>query len=285
MYLQCSNRNQSDTAEIPPPPPHILSRDSKALAKRSSKLKPSSQLRLSWASFGHPLGLSWIELAWIWSSSNFRPPTRAKFFTVWPLQPTQANSRQVVLLLLYDYAMVFKQLNGFLENWPADASFDFVTCFELAWVGSTVWLGLNGPVTRYNIARNVAHNRVSVIYTHVTTLHRFGHREKEYLINQYQFATLREESLLWNCSWHFCQIELAHTLAALRAGTLEVDARCTCSTARPSLHYQPAPGQWSEVAEETWRGGLEREGQPSPALLALSLQAPRPVSSAAMFHH
>ena len=59
------------------------------------------------------VGSSWIELAWIWSSSNFRP-TRAEFSTVWPPQPTQANSRQVVLLLLCDYAAVFRQLHGFL---------------------------------------------------------------------------------------------------------------------------------------------------------------------------
>ena len=37
----------------------------------SSKLEPSSQLRWSWVSFGYPLGLSWLELAWIRS-------------TVWP---------------------------------------------------------------------------------------------------------------------------------------------------------------------------------------------------------
>ena len=41
------------------------------------------------------VGWSWIELAWIWSSSNFRP-TRAKFSPVWPLRPTSANSCQGV---------------------------------------------------------------------------------------------------------------------------------------------------------------------------------------------
>ena len=55
------------------------------------------------------VGSSWIELAWIWSSSNFRP-TRAKFSTVWP---PQANSSQVVLLLLCDYAVVVIQVNGY----------------------------------------------------------------------------------------------------------------------------------------------------------------------------
>ena len=44
----------------------------------SSQLDPSSQLRWSLVSFGHPPGSSWIELAWIWSSSNFRS-TRARF--------------------------------------------------------------------------------------------------------------------------------------------------------------------------------------------------------------
>ena len=80
----------------------------------SGQLEPSSQLRWSWVSFGCPLGLNVLELAWIWSSSNFRP-TRAKISTVWPPQPTQACSRQVVWLLLRDYAVVFRQLNGFLQ--------------------------------------------------------------------------------------------------------------------------------------------------------------------------
>ena len=55
----------------------------------------STKLRWSWVLFGHPLGLRCLELAWIWSSSNVCP-TRAKFSSVWPPQPTQANSRQVV---------------------------------------------------------------------------------------------------------------------------------------------------------------------------------------------
>ena len=45
----------------------------------SSQLEPSqSQCRWSWVSFVHPLGLSWLELACIWPSSNCRP-TRVKF--------------------------------------------------------------------------------------------------------------------------------------------------------------------------------------------------------------
>ena len=40
------------------------------------KLEPDFQLGWSWVSFGHTLGSSWLELAWIWSSSNL--PTQAK---------------------------------------------------------------------------------------------------------------------------------------------------------------------------------------------------------------
>ena len=116
----------------------------KALAKRSSHLEPCSQLRCSWVSFGHPLGSSWIKLAWIWPNSNFRP-TWAKFSTVWPPQPT--------LTKLFCYCYVTTQ--SYSDNWmvsckqawvggtvwpPADAS--FVTWLELAWVGSTIWPGL-----------------------------------------------------------------------------------------------------------------------------------------------
>ena len=116
------------------------------VAKRSSQLKPSSPLRWRWASFGHPLGLSWTELAWIWSSSNFRP-TRAKYSTVWPHQPTQANSRQVVLLLLCTTRSYSDNLNGFLQagsTWRyrlATRRCKFWFC-NLARVGSVVWQGL-----------------------------------------------------------------------------------------------------------------------------------------------
>ena len=73
-----------------------------------AKFTTSMELGIVW------VGSSSIELAWIWSNSNFRS-TQAKFSTVCPPQPTQANSRQVVLLLLCDYAVVFRQLNGFLQ--------------------------------------------------------------------------------------------------------------------------------------------------------------------------
>ena len=47
---------------------------------------------------------TWLELAWIWPSSNFCP-TQAKFSTVWPPQPTQAKSTRSYL----DHWMVFLQ--------------------------------------------------------------------------------------------------------------------------------------------------------------------------------
>ena len=121
----------------------------------SSQLEPSSQLGLAkrmpnsidsaW------VGSSWIELAWIWSSSNFRP-TRSKFSTVLLPQPTQANSRQVVNC--YCYVTTRSYSNNWMVScklarlsgivWPpADASFDFVTWLELPWVGNTVWPGHN----------------------------------------------------------------------------------------------------------------------------------------------
>ena len=106
----------------------------------SSQLEPSSQLRWSWVSFGRPLGLSWLELAWIWSSSNFRP-TRAKFSTVWPPQPTCFVIVRWLRGRIEYFSCKLARLGGTV--WPpADASFDFVTWLELAWVGSTVWPGL-----------------------------------------------------------------------------------------------------------------------------------------------
>ena len=105
-----------------------------------AKITTSMELDIVWAT----------HLAWA-SSSNFRP-TRSKFSTVWPPQATQANSNQVALLMLRDYAVVFRQLNGFLQvgsTWryslaTRQCTFWFVTWLELTWVGSTVWPGLNG---------------------------------------------------------------------------------------------------------------------------------------------
>ena len=87
---------------------------SKVLAKQS-QLKPTRAKFTTSKELGFVSPpTSRLELAWIWSSLNFRP-TRAKFSTVWPPQPNQSNSSQVVLLLLCDYAVVFRQLNGFLQ--------------------------------------------------------------------------------------------------------------------------------------------------------------------------
>ena len=104
----------------------------------SSQLEPSFQLSWmelvivwppTWLELAR-VGSSWIELAWIWSSSNFRP-TRAKFSTVWPPQPTLAK------LFCYCYVTT----RSYSDNWmvcgkparlggivwpPADASFELV---------------------------------------------------------------------------------------------------------------------------------------------------------------
>ena len=74
--------------------------------------------------FRHPLGLSWIELAWIWSSSNFRP-TRPRFPLVGhlsQLKPTLAK------LLCYCYAVTTR---SYSDNW-------MVSC-KLARLGGIVW--------------------------------------------------------------------------------------------------------------------------------------------------
>ena len=81
----------------------------------SSQLEPSSQLRWSWRSFGHPLGLSWLELDRVGLNLiklKFSPNSSRVFHRL----ATSANSRQVVLLLLCDYAAVFRQLHGFLRS-------------------------------------------------------------------------------------------------------------------------------------------------------------------------
>ena len=111
------------------------------------------------------VGLSWIELAWIWWSSHFHP-TRAKFCTIWPPQLTQANSNQVVLLLLGDHAVVFRQLNGFLwagSTWRyrlATRRCKFWFC-NLAQVGSTVWPGLLQG--RENVLFKLGSERVNLV--------------------------------------------------------------------------------------------------------------------------
>ena len=81
----------------------------------TSQLEPSSQLRWSWVSFGHPLGLSWLELDRVGLNLikvKFSPNSSQVFHRL----ATSANSHQVVLLLLCAYAVVFRQLNGFLNG-------------------------------------------------------------------------------------------------------------------------------------------------------------------------
>ena len=106
-----------------------------------AQLEPSLQLRWSWVSFGHPLGLSWLELDRIGLNLfklKFSPNSSQVFHHL----ATSANSRQSVLLLLGDCLVVVRQSNGFLQagsTWryclcpPADAKFDLVTWLELAW--------------------------------------------------------------------------------------------------------------------------------------------------------
>ena len=74
----------------------------------SSQLEPSLQLRWSWVSFGHPLGLSWLELAWIWWSSNFRP-TR-----VFHRLATSANSSQLSPSF---FCYCYVTARSYLDNW------------------------------------------------------------------------------------------------------------------------------------------------------------------------
>ena len=114
----------------------------KALAKRSSQLKPTRAKFTTSMELGIVWPPTWLELAWIWWSSNIRA-TRARFSTVWPPQPTLAKLfcyRYVTTRSYSDDWMVSCELTRLAGIvWPpAEASFDFVTWFKLAWVGSTV---------------------------------------------------------------------------------------------------------------------------------------------------
>ena len=92
---------------------------SKALAKRSSQLTPtrakfttSMELVIVWPPTWFVLarvGLNFIKLKF--------SPNLSRIFHRLATSATQANYRQVLLFLLCDYAIVFKQLNGFLEKW------------------------------------------------------------------------------------------------------------------------------------------------------------------------
>ena len=128
---------------------------------------------------------TWIELAWIWPSSNFRP-TRDMFTTVWPPRSTRANNRQVVLLLLSDSAVAVRQLDGFLASWLDSVPFGH-SCRSKLWfcnlaqVGSTVWpkpytnrfltaraelsakKGKSRIVLRCRLARRALENRLDIL--------------------------------------------------------------------------------------------------------------------------
>ena len=59
-------------------------------AKRHSQLKQARAKFSTWMELGIVCRTTWLELAWIWSSSNFRS-ARARFSTVWPPRPAPAN--------------------------------------------------------------------------------------------------------------------------------------------------------------------------------------------------
>ena len=112
----------------------------------SSQLEPSSQLRWSWVSFGHPLGLSWLELLEFDQAQIFAQlePSFPPFRHLSQLKPTLSK------LFCYCYVTTrpysdnctvscdLTRLGGIV--WPpGHASFDVVTWLEL---GVTVWPGL-----------------------------------------------------------------------------------------------------------------------------------------------
>ena len=93
----------------------------KTLAKRSSQLKPTTAKFTTsmdfWVSFGHPLGLPLARVGLNLIKLKFSPNS-SQLSQVFHRLATSANSRQIVLLLLLcDYAVAFRQFNGFLANW------------------------------------------------------------------------------------------------------------------------------------------------------------------------
>ena len=84
---------------------------SKALAKQSSQLKPTSQLRWSWVSFGHPLGSSWLEFDQNQIFAQLKPSVPL----FGHLKPTLAK------LFSYCYVTVrsFQTIEHFLARWLA----------------------------------------------------------------------------------------------------------------------------------------------------------------------
>ena len=98
----------------------------------SSQLEPSSQLRRSWVSFGHPLGSSWLKFdqAQIFAKLE---PSFPPFGQLSQLRPTLTK------LFCYRYVTTRSYWDNWMVSWklarigstvwpPANASFDFVTC-------------------------------------------------------------------------------------------------------------------------------------------------------------
>ena len=123
----------------------------KALAKRYSQLKPTRAKFTTSMELGIIWSPTWLELAQVGLNLiklKFSPNLSQVFHRL----ATLANLSQVVLLSLGDWAVVVRQLNGFLVSGldlavpfghSTDASLNFVTWLELTWVGSTVWPGLS----------------------------------------------------------------------------------------------------------------------------------------------
>ena len=108
----------------------------------------SSQLRWSRVSFGHPLGLSWLEFDQAQTFAQLEPGFP-------PCGHLSQQKSTLANLFCYCYVttrpysgncMVSCDLTrlGGIVSPPGHASFDFVTCLEFAWVGSTVRPGVNG---------------------------------------------------------------------------------------------------------------------------------------------
>ena len=86
----------------------------KALAKQSSQLKPTRAKFTALMELGIVWPPTWLELSRVGLNLiklKFSPNSIQVFHRL----AISANSRQVVLFLLRDYAVVFRQLNGFLQ--------------------------------------------------------------------------------------------------------------------------------------------------------------------------
>ena len=87
---------------------------------------------------------TWLELAWIWSSSDFRPNSSQVFHRLATSSQLSPSCFLIVMWLrgriqtIEWFTCDLARLGGLV--WPpAYASFDFITWLKLAWVGSTVW--------------------------------------------------------------------------------------------------------------------------------------------------